>query len=139
MCRRVIRTSLPCALLLAITLGAVATPASARGGFTFYGSGDGHGIGMSQWGAYGLAKMGWTDDRIIQHFYQGTKVVTSSSLPGHIRVGLTSSRTVVHLKAQAGQVRLWQGHAGGTLIGAISSGDTWTVLARKHDWAIKRP
>jgi len=137
--RRVFRATLPCALLLAITFSAFAAPASANGGFTFYGSGDGHGIGMSQWGAYGLAKMGWTDNRIIQHFYQGTKVVSSSSLPGRIRVGLTSGRTVVHLRAQAGQVRLWQGHAGGTLIGAIPSGDTWTMLARKHDWGIKRP
>jgi SpoIID/LytB domain protein len=137
--RRVFRATLSCALLLAITFSALAAPASASGGFTFYGSGDGHGIGMSQWGAYGLAKMGWTDNRIIQHFYQGTKVVSSSSLPGRIRVGLTSGRTVVHLRAQAGEVRLWQGHAGGTLIGAIPSGDTWTVLARKHDWGIKRP
>jgi len=136
--RRVIRATVPCALLLAITLG-VATPASASGGFTFYGSGDGHGIGMSQWGAYGLAKMGWTDDRIIQHFYRGTNVVTDASLPSQIRVGLTWDRTVVHLTAQVGQVRLWQGHAGGTLIGAIPAGDTWTVQARTHDWGIRRP
>src|SRR4051812_11089424 len=137
--RRVIRATLPCAVLLAIAWSGVASPASASGGFTFYGSGDGHGIGMSQWGAYGLAKMGWTDDRIIQHFYKGTKVSTSSSLPGRIRVGLTSGRTVVHLRAQGGQVRLWVGHAGGALIGAIPAGDTWTVQARKHDWGVRRP
>src|SRR5947208_14123974 len=122
--RRVIRAVVPCALLFASTVGVFASPASASGGFTFYGSGDGHVSGMSQWGAYGLAKMGWTDDRIVQHFYTGTKVVTSSSLPGRIRVGLTSGRTIVHLKAQAGQVRLWQGRAGGTLIGSIPLGDT---------------
>src|SRR5215470_1970025 len=87
--RRVLRAAVPCALLLALSLGAIVPPAIASGSFTFYGSGDGHGIGMSQWGAYGLAKMGWTDKRIIQHFYKGSKVVTSSSLPGRIRVGLT--------------------------------------------------
>ena len=34
-----------------------APPAHAQGGndeFTFFGSGFGHGLGMSQWGAYGL-------------------------------------------------------------------------------------
>jgi SpoIID/LytB domain protein len=136
--RRVIRATLPCALLLALTLS-FPSPASASDSFTFYGSGDGHGIGMSQWGAYGLARMGWTDTRIVEHFYKGSKVVTSSSLPGRIRVGLTWGRTVVHLRAQAGPVRLWIGHAGGTLVGAIPSGDTWTVTARKHDWGIRRP
>ena len=77
--RRVIRATLPCALLLtlALTLGSFAQPAVASSSFTFYGSGDGHGIGMSQWGAYGLARMGWTDKRIIQHFYKGTKVGAS--------------------------------------------------------------
>src|SRR3954449_1721320 len=120
--RRVIRATLPCAVLLAIAWSGVASPASASGGFTFYGSGDGHGIGMSQWGAYGLARMGWTDKRIVQHFYKGSKVVTSSSLPGRIRVGLTWGRTVIHLRAQAGPVRLWIGHPGGKLVVAIPSG-----------------
>lgn len=33
--------------------------AARRGGFTFFGSGFGHGLGMSQWGSYGLALQGW--------------------------------------------------------------------------------
>jgi stage II sporulation protein D len=36
------------------------------------GHGWGHGIGMSQWGAYGYAKHGWTHDRILAHYYSGT-------------------------------------------------------------------
>ena len=27
---------------------------------------------MSQWGAYGYAKHGWTYDAILAHYYQGT-------------------------------------------------------------------
>ena len=78
-------------------------PASASGSFTFYGSGDGHGIGMSQWGAYGLAQMGWSHAQILKHFYRGHGGrVSSAPLPGRIRVGLTSGRTVVHLRAQVG-------------------------------------
>ena len=113
--RRVIRATLGCALLLILALGTAPMPASASGSFTFYGSGDGHGIGMSQWGAYGLAQMGWTHQRIVEHFFKGTKVVTSAPLPGRIRVGLTSGRTSVHLRAQAGPVRLWIGHPGRTV------------------------
>jgi stage II sporulation protein D len=36
------------------------------------GHGWGHGIGMSQWGAYGYAQHGWTYDRILAHYYSGT-------------------------------------------------------------------
>src|SRR4051812_1905984 len=36
------------------------------------GHGWGHGLGLSQWGAYGYAKHGWTYDRILGHYYSGT-------------------------------------------------------------------
>jgi stage II sporulation protein D len=36
------------------------------------GHGWGHGLGLSQWGAYGYAKHGWTYDRILAHYYSGT-------------------------------------------------------------------
>lgn len=36
------------------------------------GHGWGHGLGLSQWGAYGYAKRGWTFDRILAHYYTGT-------------------------------------------------------------------
>ncbi|HEX7626281.1 MAG TPA: SpoIID/LytB domain-containing protein [Gaiellaceae bacterium] len=35
------------------------------------GHGWGHGLGLSQWGAYGYAKHGWTYDRILSHYYTG--------------------------------------------------------------------
>lgn len=40
--------------------------------FTFKGSGWGHGTGMSQWGAKGLAEMGYGYQYILAHYYQGT-------------------------------------------------------------------
>jgi stage II sporulation protein D len=129
-------------LLATLTLGllpSLGAPASAANSFTFFGSGYGHGIGMSQWGSYGLARMGWNHSHILTHFYRGTKVVTSRSLPDRIRVGLTSGRKIVHLRAQSGPVRLWIGGPGQRLVGKIPSGDTWRVIARKHDWAVRRP
>jgi stage II sporulation protein D len=38
----------------------------------FSGHGWGHGLGLSQFGAYGYAKHGWTYDRILAHYYAGT-------------------------------------------------------------------
>jgi stage II sporulation protein D len=43
--------------------------------YTFYGKGWGHGTGMCQVGAYGMAFRGWTFDRILRHFYTGVEVV----------------------------------------------------------------
>jgi stage II sporulation protein D len=36
------------------------------------GHGWGHGLGLSQFGAYGYANHGWTFDRILAHYYSGT-------------------------------------------------------------------
>ena len=38
------------------------------------GHGWGHGVGMSQWGAYGYALHGWKYGRILTHYYPGTKL-----------------------------------------------------------------
>ncbi|HUF03642.1 MAG TPA: SpoIID/LytB domain-containing protein [Aridibacter sp.] len=41
---------------------------------SFTGRGWGHGVGMCQYGAYGLAKMGVPYDRIIKHYYSGVEL-----------------------------------------------------------------
>ncbi|MEO1182349.1 MAG: SpoIID/LytB domain-containing protein, partial [Cyanobacteria bacterium J06636_28] len=38
------------------------------------GNGFGHGIGMSQWGARGMAERGKGHDEILTHFYKGTRL-----------------------------------------------------------------
>ncbi|MBF2097284.1 MAG: SpoIID/LytB domain-containing protein [Gloeomargaritaceae cyanobacterium C42_A2020_066] len=40
--------------------------------FEFSGQGFGHGLGMSQWGAYGMALQGHTYPAILSHYYRGT-------------------------------------------------------------------
>ena len=45
-------------------------------GYAFVGGGLGHGVGLSQTGAYGLAKLGWTSDRILNFYYPGTQIQT---------------------------------------------------------------
>ena len=36
--------------------------------------GFGHGVGMSQYGALGMAKEGYSYDKILKHYYQGTEI-----------------------------------------------------------------
>lgn len=40
------------------------------------GSGNGHGIGLSQWGALGMAKLGYKYNEILSHYYPGTLIVS---------------------------------------------------------------
>ena len=56
------------------------------------GHGYGHGLGMSQWGAYGYALHGFAYDRILQHYFPGT---TLQHAPGRtLRVLVAEARTV---------------------------------------------
>lgn len=41
---------------------------------TFTSSGSGHGVGMSQYGADGMAKQGYDYKEILEHYYRGTEV-----------------------------------------------------------------
>ncbi|NUM61809.1 MAG: hypothetical protein HUU44_06620, partial [Ignavibacteriaceae bacterium] len=36
------------------------------------GKGFGHGVGLCQWGAISLSKMGWSYEDILDHYYPGT-------------------------------------------------------------------
>jgi stage II sporulation protein D len=38
----------------------------------FSGRGYGHGVGMSQWGAKGMAEQGYTAEKILEYYYPGT-------------------------------------------------------------------
>ncbi len=40
--------------------------------------GSGHGVGMSQWGAQGMALAGYTADEIVSHYYSGAELVKVS-------------------------------------------------------------
>lgn len=46
-----------------------------NGNIVFTGHGWGHGCGMSQWGAFAMAKQGKTAAQIINHYYPNTEVV----------------------------------------------------------------
>jgi stage II sporulation protein D len=73
----------------------VAAPAS----FLVSGRGWGHGVGLSQWGAYGFARQGATYAQILSHYYQGT---TLGPAPvSRVRVLLVPGRNLVTISSQA--------------------------------------
>lgn len=42
--------------------------------FTFHGRGFGHGIGLCQVGAFGMARAGRSHEEILKHYYQGVEI-----------------------------------------------------------------
>ena len=51
-----------------------ATTSSGSTVFTITGSGWGHNVGMSQWGAYAMAQQGYTYRDILSFYYTGIEV-----------------------------------------------------------------
>ena len=72
------RIARPLILFLAVAFAALlaAVPASAAPRLTIRGAGFGHGVGMSQYGAYGFAQQGAGYADILRHYYQGTALGT---------------------------------------------------------------
>jgi stage II sporulation protein D len=65
-------------------------PAGSGPLFMFSGHGWGHGIGMSQYGAFGYAQHGWSFQQILAHYYPGTTLSTTGDT--QVRVLLADRR-----------------------------------------------
>ena len=55
-------------------IGSLGSTTGNNGLFTFVGKGWGHNVGMSQWGAYAMAKQGKNYLQILQFYYTGISV-----------------------------------------------------------------
>ncbi len=58
--------------------GVQKTEQNSNENYTFSGRGYGHGVGLSQYGAKGMAEAGFTYDEIIAHYYPGTTLSEAS-------------------------------------------------------------
>jgi len=68
---------------------AIGVPTSFHlSGFLFNGRGNGHGLGMSQWGARGRAAAGQDYRKILSTYYTGT-VIETHDTSGMVRIALT--------------------------------------------------
>jgi len=139
------RRALILASLLVLSAGAFPAPAGAESAvprgpndeFHWYGAGFGHGLGMSQWGAFGLAEDGWGANRILTHYYSGAKVGTDGSAPKELRIGLVQGEDSVRLEAEAGPVEIRLGDPEtGDVAATVPDGETWKVAAVGTDYKI---
>lgn len=79
-----------CAAIAVLAL--CAGPGSVSANWVIHGRGFGHGIGMSQYGAYGLAKHGKSYQQILKHYYAKTKIGKTHA--AKIKVLLTTGGSV---------------------------------------------
>ena len=75
-----------------------AAPAGSGALFLFTGHGWGHGVGMSQYGAYGYAQHGLTFQDILAHYYPGTTLGPAPATT--IRVLLADKKKVLTLASE---------------------------------------
>ncbi|MBM3146675.1 MAG: hypothetical protein FJ000_02135, partial [Actinobacteria bacterium] len=121
--------------VMAATAGE-ATAAQQRWLVNMTGRGYGHGVGMSQWGAQGLAQHGRDYKAILHHYYRG------------ISLGSTGDRTVrVLLTAGQSPVKITSGGAYTVTVGSATqtiaanvvtsitrSGSTYAASAGGFTW-----
>jgi stage II sporulation protein D len=121
------------ALALTLCAGLVLVPGTAGAGttFTFYGSGWGHGIGLSQWGAQGLATKGWGAGDIVRHFYRQTTVAQRTPPARRFRIGLLQYEGSFTLRAENGSFRLEL--SSGRVLSRVREGATRKVLIRRSN------
>jgi peptidoglycan hydrolase-like amidase len=103
---------------------------------TFFGGGWGHGIGLSQYGAYGRAVAGHSYEEILAHYYAGTTLrPIDDFLADQVKVRV-DVRSSIAVSTPLSQVGSWEVEvfAGATAIGtstrpitAAWNGSRWTA------------
>jgi stage II sporulation protein D len=133
---------------LAVALGLAPGPAeraveAGPRSFTIVGGGWGHGIGMSQYGAHGMALRGARAGRIISFYYGGARA-RPARLPGQVRVGLLQANRDPSAGGRLGRVLVrgiqvpgrggsgrfsvsGASRAGGTARRTLSGHVTWSI------------
>lgn len=116
------------AVLLALVAGATAsvaapvTPVMADVSVTIDGHGNGHGYGLSQWGAYGYAvDYGWSSAQILDHYYGAT-------VAGTVSLDTTIAVRLMNLDDKQTAV---VSENGGLLVDGVAGGPWKSVLARE--------
>lgn len=108
------------------------------------GGGWGHGVGMSQYGAYGMALEGRSAAEIIGHYYSGATLAdlagrtlpTWWSEPYPLVIGLAQHQSTVDLQPLVGVAQICQLAPGGASCAAshtIPTSRTWFVKTRPGD------
>jgi stage II sporulation protein D len=153
------------ALLLVVVVAAAvfagllafAPPAAAAAGdFVISGQGNGHAMGLSQWGAWVAARQGVGYKKILSFYYPGTTLTSlkdsgrsvkirvtrhSNSTSGYYRVDLKPTVTAASLVMHSSSGSKTRKLAAGASVGAVYSGGKVKIvgMAGTFDWIEVRP
>jgi hypothetical protein len=111
--------------------GGLPVPAAAvpaGGPIVFQGHGWGHGLGMSQYGAQGAARLGCTHDVILRTYYRGT-TLKPRTLTAPVVLNLRSGTSRSTIATEASPVT-WRTPAG--VARTQPARTTWQVVRRAH-------
>lgn len=123
------------AIAAALTVAGAPPAAAAPASFTFKGSGWGHGVGLSQYGALEQASDGRNYRTILGHYYTGTSI-GSNDLPATVRVYLAGAAPQVTVEAGS----RFNFTSGGNEVAASAGGDgKWVVRVQSGRFVITRP
>lgn len=126
------------------TASPVPTPApTPSGGLTFYGRGTDHGVGLSQWGAYGRAQAGQTYQQILAHYYTNTTLGPLGSNPtmrvlvaDHIAPTTDRPAKVYGWNASWSISGLGGPFPSGAYVTMTPSGSSWNAVVRDGSGAV---
>ncbi len=107
----------------------IAEAAAPAGDIKVYGHGWGHGMGMSQYGAQGAARLGCGYRTILATYYRNTSIKTRT-LRAPVQLTLARNSQSSTLKAESGAVH-WTGS--GSATATQPKGSTWTVRLLSGD------
>jgi SpoIID/LytB domain protein len=150
----VLRRTRPRSALLALVMGLVVTllpvaSASAQSGtplrpavraqadpapaVVLRGQGWGHSVGMSQYGAYAMARAGRTHSQILQHYYPGTALATYAGDQRVTVTAITGSPANAVVQAIGGALQWYACPPEGTCTavtgGQQTAGASWQVIS----------
>ena len=108
--------------------------------FELTGSGWGHGVGLSQYGAQAMAKAGRTTPQILQHYYRGTELgKNNQGRLVDVNVRYQTSRFTAALRAlQPGAVLEVCGMRGGTCVAKRRIADATADAATAGQVVVER-
>jgi stage II sporulation protein D len=112
----------------------LAGPASSGTGVVFHGHGWGHGLGMSQYGAQGAARLGCSHEEILLAYYPGTRLA-HRELKAPVELTLSSAARRSTVKAEDAAVT-WT--AGGRRVTQPRL-STWTVTTTAGRTSLTSP
>jgi len=141
--RRLVASAAAAATALAVVAVASQAPVSAAtavpASFSFNGAGWGHGVGMSQYGARGMALDGYTAEQIAEHYYTGSQVAPYADTM-NLRVNLLHRRTSAVFRSEA--LAAGGGAIEVTVTGSApvvgDANDVWSVIASTSAVTLRR-